>query len=48
MNTLDPIKELYNLYSDKEKTLWITEVVEDGLGFDLDLEDRPADPYLKL
>ena len=31
-----------------KETLQITEVVEDRLGFDLDLEDRPADPYIKL
>ena len=48
MNTLNPIEELYDLYSEKEKTPWIMEVVDDGLDFDLDNENRPADLYLKL
>jgi len=35
------------MYS-KEDTPRIVEVEGDGLGMDLDLEDRPVDPYLKL
>jgi len=30
INALDPIEELYDLYSDEEETLWITEIVDDG------------------
>ena len=48
MNALDPIKELYNLYSDKEETPWITEIVDEGLGLESDLEDGLADPYLEF
>jgi len=48
MNALNPIKELYSLYSDKEETLWIMEIIDDGLRYDSDLEDGPLDPYLKL
>jgi len=44
MNTLNPIEELYNLYSDKEETLRITEI-PDG---ELDMGDRPADPFMDL
>ena len=48
MNPLNLIKELYNLYSDKEETPWITEIIDNGLGEDLDIEARPADPYVDL
>jgi len=48
MNALNLIKELYNLYSDEEETPWIIEVLNKGLGLDLDLENRLSDPYLKL
>jgi len=48
MNQLDPIEELYNMYSEEEESLRIVEVAADNLDFDLDTEDQPADPYLKL
>ena len=38
----------YNLYSNEEETPWITEVIDNGPRLDLDLEDGPSDPYLKL
>jgi len=48
INALDPIEELYDLYSEEEETLWIIEMLDDGLGLDLDLEDRLLDLYLEL
>jgi len=48
INALNPIKELYDLYSDKEVSLCIVEVGNDGLGFDSDIEDRLTNLYLKL
>jgi len=48
MNQLDPIEELYDMYSDKEETLRILEIAGDDLYFDLDIENRLADLYLKL
>jgi len=48
MNGLDPIKELYDMYSEEEKAPRIVEMVNDGLDLDSDLENRLADPYLKL
>jgi len=48
MNWLDPIEELYNMYLEEEGTPRIVEVAVDDLDFNLDLEDRPADLYLKL
>ena len=48
MNTLDPIEELYNLYSDKEETPWIMEITDDGLGWDLDMRNGPANLYVDL
>jgi len=47
MNWLDPIKELYNMYSEEEDTPRIVELVDDGLDFDSDLEE-PANPYMDL
>jgi len=47
MNRLDPIEELYNMYSEEEDTPRIVEVVDDGLDFDSDVEG-PADPYMDL
>ena len=44
---LDPIEELYNMYSEEEDTPRIVELVDDGLDFDLDLEG-PANPYIDL
>jgi len=48
MNQLDPIEELYEMYSEEDDTPRILEVKDNGLGFDLDLEDGPASPYLEL
>ena len=47
MNRLDPIKELYDMYSEEEDTPRIVEVVDDGLDFDSDVEG-PANPYMDL
>jgi len=47
MNQLDPIEELYNMYSEEEDTLRIVELVDDGLDFDSDVE-RLANPYIDL
>jgi len=47
MNRLDPIKELYDMYSEEEDTLRIVELVDDGLDFDLDIEEL-ANPYMDL
>jgi len=44
MNALNPIKKLYNLYSDEEETSRITEML-DG---ESDMGDRPADPFMDL
>ena len=43
MNQLDPIEELYNMYSEEEDTLRIVEVEDDGLGLDSDIVSRPID-----
>jgi len=48
MNAFDPIKELYNLYLEEEETPQIIEVVNDGLGWDLDMEARSVDLYADL
>ena len=47
MNWLDPIEELYDMYSEKEDTLRIVEVGDDDLDFVLDIEGL-ADPYIDL
>jgi len=47
MNRLDPIEELYDMYSEEEDTPRIVELVDDGLDFDSDVEG-PADPYMDL
>ena len=47
MNRLDPIEELYEMYSEEENTLRIVEVVNNGLDFDSDIEG-PAGPYMDL
>ena len=47
MNQLDPIEELYDMYLEKEDTLRIVEIGDDGLGLDLDVEG-PANPYIDL
>jgi len=44
MNALDPIKELYYLYSDEEETSRITEIL-DG---ELDMGDELADLLMDL
>jgi len=47
MNRLDPIEELYKMYSEEEDTPRIVEIEDDGLDFLLDV-DGPADPYMDL
>ena len=47
MNWLDPIEELYDMYSEEEDTPRIVEVGNNDLDFDLDIEG-PADPYIDL
>ena len=47
MNRLDPIKELYNMYLEKEDTPRIVEIEDNGLDLDSDVE-RLADPYMDL
>ena len=47
MNWLDPIEELYNMYSEEEDTPRIVEIEDDGLDFVSDIEG-PADPYMDL
>jgi len=48
INELDSIEELYDMYSEEEDTPRIVEVVDDELEPKSDLEDRLANPYLKL
>jgi len=48
MKQLDPIEEVYNLYSDEETSPHIVEVMDDALDLGLDLRNRPADLYLEL
>jgi len=48
MNRLDPIEELYDMYSEEEDTPRIVEVADNGMDFDSDLEDGLANPYLEL
>jgi len=47
MNQLDPIEELYDMYSEEEDTPRIVELVDDKLDFVLDAEGL-ADPYMDL
>jgi len=47
MNRLDPIEELYDMYSEEEDTPRIVELGDDGLKLVLDIEG-PADPYMNL
>jgi len=47
MNQLDPIEELYNMYSEEEDTPRIIEIEDNGLDLDSDVEG-PADPYMDL
>ena len=48
MNWLDPIKELYNMYSKEEDTPNIVKVVDNKLEVDSNLENRPVNPYFQL
>ena len=48
MNQLDPIEELYNMYSKEENTPRIIEIEDDRLGLNLDIKDGLADLYLEL
>jgi len=47
MNQLDPIEELYDMYSEEEDTPRIVELGDDGLDWVSDIE-RLADPYIDL
>ena len=47
MNLLDPIEELYNMYSEEKDTPRIIEIENDRLDLDSDVEG-PADPYMDL
>jgi len=47
INWLDPIEELYDMYSEEEDTLRIVELRDDELDLDSDIEG-PADPYIDL
>ena len=47
MNWLDPIEELYDMYSEEEDTLRIVEVRGDDLDLVSDVEG-PANPYMDL
>ena len=47
MNQLDPIEELYNMYSEEEDTPRIVELEDNDLDFVSDIEG-PADPYIDL
>jgi len=48
INALDPVEELYDLYSDKEASPCIVEIGDNRLGFNLDIGNGPADLYLEL
>ena len=47
MNQLDPIEELYDMYSEKEDTPRIVELGDDRLDLVLDIEGL-ANPYMDL
>jgi len=47
MNRLDPIEELYDMYSEEEDTPRIVELVDNELDFVSDAEGL-ADPYMDL
>jgi len=47
MNRLDPIEELYDMYSEEEDTLRTVEIEDDGLDWVSDTEGL-ADPYMDL
>ena len=44
INALNPIKELYNLYSDEVNTLRIMEILDR----ESDIENGLADPFMNL
>jgi len=48
MEQLYPIEELYNMYSEEEDTPYIVEVLDSGLRFDLDIENRLAYPLMGI
>jgi len=47
MNQLDPIEELYDMYSEKKDTPRIVELKNSDLDFVLDVEGL-ANPYMDL
>jgi len=47
MNRLDPIEELYDMYSEEEDTLGIVEIENDGLDLVSDVEGL-VNPYMDL
>ena len=47
MNRLDPIKKLYDMYSEEEDPPKLVEIEDDGLDFVSDVEG-PANPYIDL
>jgi len=47
MNRLDPIEELYDMYSEEEDTPRIVELGDDRLGFVSDVKG-PVNPYTDL
>jgi len=47
INQLDPIEELYDMYSEEEDTPRIVELVDNGLDFLSDV-DGLANPYMDL
>ena len=47
MNQLDPIEELYDMYSEEEDTPRIVELENNGLDFVSDVEGL-ADSYMNL
>jgi len=47
MNQLDPIEELYNMYSEEKDTPKIIEIEDNGLDFISDVEWL-ADSYMDL
>ena len=47
MNQLDPIEELYDMYLEKEDTLRIVELGDNGLDFVSNVKGL-ADPYMDL
>ena len=47
INRLDPIEELYDMYSEEEGTPRIIEIEDDGLDLVSDVEG-PADSYMDL